>query len=252
MDPTKVFTPKASIYARYRWSYAPEAIDIILAESGASAGSTLADIGAGTGILTRLFAGKVGWIFAIEPNPEMRRYAKSTLAGFPNLAVLDGRAEATTLPDNTVDLVTAAQAIEWFDPEPTRREFNRVLKPGGWLAILNNHGTNPTLGQAVEAIFPPQYSTEKWMPGRMKPHEFYFGDQPYRKYTLPLTGIKNTWEEFLGSLLTASFAPDLDSPEYPQFEEEARRIFQQFNQDGIIERQGVTELLLGQMGEGKS
>ena len=72
MDPTEVFSSKAEKYARYRWGYAPEAIQTIFDRAGITQESTVADIGAGTGILTREFVGRVGQIFAVEPNPEMR------------------------------------------------------------------------------------------------------------------------------------------------------------------------------------
>ena len=75
MDPVDVFSSKADIYAKYRWSYAPEAIQTIFDHTGISQESCIADIGAGTGILTREFIGKVKYIFAVEPNLEMRDIA---------------------------------------------------------------------------------------------------------------------------------------------------------------------------------
>ena len=73
--------------------------------------------------------------------------------------MVDGRAEGTTLADGSVDLVTVAQAIHWFDPVAARQEFHRILKPGGWLAICRNEGTDPALGQALSEIYPPERDT---------------------------------------------------------------------------------------------
>lgn len=247
MDPIDVFSSKAEVYDRYRWSYAPQAIETILTVSGLSTQDTLADIGAGTGILTQQFAGRVSRILAIEPNPEMHRLAVARLAGIPNCHVLAARAEATAITNQSIDLITVGQAANWFDPGPARREFARILKPGGYLAILRNYGTNKDLGEAIERIFPPQRDTGQWMRGKNQPRAYFFAGQPYQKRIFPLDAIQQTWDAFLGALLTASYAPDPDDPAYPQFEAGARRVFDLFSQDGFIKSQAETELLLGQI-----
>src|SRR5437763_17187549 len=77
-------------------------------------------------------------VFAVEPNQEMRRAGERLLSAFPNLISTAGNAEATTLPDASVDFVTAAQAAHWFERRAARQEFVRILKPGGWLVLLWN------------------------------------------------------------------------------------------------------------------
>ena len=100
MEPTGVFSTKADKYACYRWDYATQAIQTILDGTGVTRESAIADIGAGTGILTRHLIGKVKRIFVVEPNAEMRRIAARDLAAYPVCCIVDGRAEATTLPDH--------------------------------------------------------------------------------------------------------------------------------------------------------
>jgi ubiquinone/menaquinone biosynthesis C-methylase UbiE len=246
MDTTDVFSTKAKKYARYRWKYAPEAIQTIFDQTGITNESCVADIGAGTGILTREFIGRVAQIFAVEPNPEMRAIAAKELDRFPSCQVINGRAEATTLADHSVDLVTAAQAVHWFKPEATRREFYRILKPGGWLAICRNYGTNPELGEALKAIYPEETDTETLMVGKRQPRSYYFRDDDYLKAEFPFQS-QAAWEEFLGSLSTASFAPDEGSAFYPQFERRARNIFDNFSVNDRIEMHGMTELYLGKI-----
>jgi SAM-dependent methyltransferase len=247
MDPIDVFSSKAALYDRYRWSYALESIQTIIQESSLSNRSTLADIGAGTGILTRQFAGYAGRLIAIEPNLEMGLLAATRLAAIPNCYVLAARAEATALPNQSIDLVTVAQATNWFEPAPTRREFVRILKPGGWLAILRNYGIDEALVEALEPIFPIQCDTGPWMRGRNQPRDFYFGGRPYLQKTCPLPVIHQTWDDFLGALLTTSYAPDPGHPDYPPFEIAAKDVFEQFSQDGWLHSKAVTELLLGQV-----
>jgi 16S rRNA A1518/A1519 N6-dimethyltransferase RsmA/KsgA/DIM1 with predicted DNA glycosylase/AP lyase activity len=90
MDTTKKFSSKAEKYAKYRWDYAEQAIQTILSVTHVSATSVMADIGAGTGILTRHFVDKVERVYAVEPNPEMRQLAVKALARYPPFAALMG------------------------------------------------------------------------------------------------------------------------------------------------------------------
>ena len=244
MDSTHVFSTKAEKYARYRWSYAPEAIQTIFDVTGITDASVVADIGAGTGILTREFIGRVKHIFAVEPNPEMRAIAAREFAQYPSCQVVDGRSEATTLADNSIDLITAAQAIHWFAPQAAKKEFHRILKPAGWLAICRNYGTNHELGEALQDVFPVETDTETLMIGKSQPRSFYFGDGEYRRQEYPFK-TQVSWEEFFGGLSTASFAPDEDNLLYAEFENGARKVFDRFSSDGLILQHGVTELYLG-------
>ena len=140
MDTKTIYATKAENYAKYRWDYAPSAIEAILEITQLSTNSSIADIGAGTGILTRHFAGQFPKVYAIEPNLEMRQIATHEFSSSPSVIVMDGSAENTKLPENSTDLITVAQTIHWFDPEPAKQEILRILKKNGWLAILRNYG----------------------------------------------------------------------------------------------------------------
>jgi precorrin-6B methylase 2 len=118
-----VFTSKAEIYDKYSWRYAHKAIQTIFDHTRITQASHVADIGAGTGILTKEFIGKVKQIIAVEPNPEMRAIATRELGRFSTCQVSDGRAEETTRESHSVDLITAAQSAHWFEPESAKREF---------------------------------------------------------------------------------------------------------------------------------
>lgn len=132
MNPQSRFTSRAEDYAKYRPSYPSEAIDSIVA--GLDSQAIAADIGAGTGISSRLLADRGIKVMAIEPNTAMREVAQAhSLVEFR-----DGSAEHTALPDRSVDLVTCFQAFHWFDPQPTLQEFARILKPEGKIALVWN------------------------------------------------------------------------------------------------------------------
>jgi SAM-dependent methyltransferase len=241
-----VFTGKAARYAKYRWDYAPQAIQTLFDVTGLSERSVVADIGAGTGILTRHFIGKVGQIWAVEPNAEMRQVAIDTLGGYLSCRIVAGRAEATTLADASVDLITVAQALGWFEPRPTRAEFLRILKPGGWFAELVNRGTDDELGKALEPIFPPETDTTTLMKRRGTPMSFYYGHEGFQKWSFAFK-TRHTWATFIGALSTASYAPREKSVLYAEFERAARRVFERLSTDGILTSNAVTELCLGQM-----
>lgn len=134
IDPLSAFSQRGGDYAKYRPTYPPAVIDTILQGLGEPAQLTAADIGAGTGIASRLLAERGIRVFAIEPNASMQGAAQS----HPLVAFRDATAEQTSLPTASVELITSFQAFHWFNPEPTLAEFRRILKPSGRLAIIWN------------------------------------------------------------------------------------------------------------------
>ncbi|MDZ8184750.1 MAG: class I SAM-dependent methyltransferase [Nostoc sp. ChiSLP02] len=135
LNPLNRFSDRAEDYVKYRPSYPADAIDIILEGLDKNSQILVADIGAGTGISSRLLAERGVNVIAIEPNAAMREAAEPhTLVEFR-----DGTAELTKLADESVDLVTCFQAFHWFNPEPALSEFHRILKPSGRLAVVWNN-----------------------------------------------------------------------------------------------------------------
>lgn len=132
--PTERFSDRAVRYARARPSYPPAAVDLVLEGLGDPGRVVAADVGAGTGLSARLLAERGVRVIAVEPNSAMREAA----GHHPRIGWRDGKAEATGLPDGSVDLVLAAQAYHWFDEARALAEFHRILKPGGRLALLWN------------------------------------------------------------------------------------------------------------------
>ena len=118
-------------YAPYRPSYPRELLNKL--KTIAQLGPALRRRGCrlGTGILTRQLLESGARVIGIEPNAAMRDAADRDLLGHPRFDSRAACAEATGLPNASVDLITAAQAFHWFDPAPTRAEFVRILRPGG-------------------------------------------------------------------------------------------------------------------------
>lgn len=133
-NPRERFSNRADDYAKYRPSYPAAAIDWILQDLGDPIQLTAADVGAGTGISSRLLADRGVTVWAIEPNAAMQTAAMP----HPRLTFRTGTAEQTGLPHQSVDLITCCQAFHWFEPDATLAEFHRILKPHGRVVLMWN------------------------------------------------------------------------------------------------------------------
>jgi SAM-dependent methyltransferase len=143
------FGSAAEVYERARPSYPQEAVDWLVSRTGLAPGRAVADVGAGTGKLTRLLAATGARVVAVEPVAEMRVL-------ITGVEVLDGTAEALPLADASVDVVAVAQAFHWFDHDRALPELHRVLRPGGWLALLwNSRDLDHPIQRRVEALLAP-------------------------------------------------------------------------------------------------
>lgn len=87
----------------------------------------IADIGSGTGLLSELFLKQGNIVYGVEPNLEMRQAGELLLKDYPNFHSMNGSAELTTLPNQSIDLIVAGQAFHWFDVGQCRQEFQRIL-----------------------------------------------------------------------------------------------------------------------------
>jgi len=137
-DPTARFSSRVSDYVKYRPGYPPAVVRLLEEECGLTPSSEVADVGSGTGLLSELFLRNGNRVYGVEPNREMREAGEQLLAAYPNFVSVEGRAEETTLESGCVDFVIAGQAFHWFDPPGTRREFARILRPGGWVVLAWN------------------------------------------------------------------------------------------------------------------
>src|SRR5437899_1233764 len=135
MNSTERFTDRVADYVRFRPHYPPAVFAELRDRLGLGAGSSVADVGSGTGISARPLLEMGCTVFAVEPNAAMRSAAEQWLGDFPRFQSIAGTAEATTLAEHSVDAVVAAQAFHWFDAASARREFQRILKPRGWVAL---------------------------------------------------------------------------------------------------------------------
>ena len=152
-DSTKRFSSRVANYVRFRPGYPAAIVELLRREYELADASEVADIGSGTGLLSRDFLDAGLAVTGVEPNREMREAGDALLTGYARFRSVDGTAEATTLGDSSVDLITAAQAFHWFDVDATRREWLRVLRPNGAVALIWNERLVETpFMREVEAI----------------------------------------------------------------------------------------------------
>jgi SAM-dependent methyltransferase len=150
---TGVFSPKVADYVASRPGYPAALLGWLQQQAALSAQAAVADIGAGTGLLTVDLLDIAGDVRAIEPNDAMRAACDALLAGRPGYASLPGSAEATGLPDASVDLITGAQCFHWWDVPAAQREAQRVLRPGGQVALVwNERLAGDPLQDALEQV----------------------------------------------------------------------------------------------------
>jgi SAM-dependent methyltransferase len=138
LDPAARFSSRVADYCRHRPGYPAALLTALQRQIGLADASVVADIGSGTGISSELLLRIGCTVFAVEPNPEMRRAAEARLGSERRFHSVAGRAEATGLGDGSVDVVTAGQAFHWFAVDEARAEFLRILRPGGTTALFWN------------------------------------------------------------------------------------------------------------------
>lgn len=149
-NPSGRFSGLSALYTTGRPSYPAEAIQLILKGYARNQSSVLVDIGCGTGISTRLIAAEGLTVVGVDPNEDMLDEAlKADMPADWHIRYCSGSAESTGLDSDYCDVVLCAQAFHWFSPESALREFRRILKPGGKLALMWNERdeTDPFTGK---------------------------------------------------------------------------------------------------------
>jgi len=231
-DPTTRFTTRVDAYERYRPSYPPELIALAQRECGLTRSSRIADIGCGTGLLTRLLLETGCEVFGVEPNAGMREAGARALEGYATFHSVDGRAEATGLPPASIDLVAAGQAFHWFEPMAARAEFNRILKPPAWVMLVwNERRMEPGFMSEYEAAI-AEYAPEQKRVQVSRIASFFEGGVWHE--ALFANEQRLDAEGLRGRLASSSYAPEKGTPEFDRLMNAMDALFARHQRDGQI------------------
>ncbi|HUO26165.1 MAG TPA: class I SAM-dependent methyltransferase [Candidatus Aquilonibacter sp.] len=245
---TTRFSSRVENYVRYRPGYPAEALQALKSECGLTGVQIVADIASGTGLWTRMFLENGNYVFGVEPNPDMRRAGERLLAEFSRFSSIAGTAEATTLQGQSVDFVTAAQAAHWFDREAARREFMRILRPGGWLALVWNErvtDSSPFLRDYENMLlsYGTDYEEVRHERTTSAVNQF-FDPAPFQSRVFFLRQ-EFDYEGLEGRLLSSSYAPGPEHSRHGPMLRELRRIFDAHAVQGRIAFDYTTRLYFG-------
>jgi SAM-dependent methyltransferase len=247
-DSTRRFSDRVEAYQKYRPGYPPVLVSTLLEKARLDAGAVVADIGSGTGIFTRLLLDHGLQVTAVEPNTNMRLAAETALSDYQQFTSIEGTAELTGLEDDSIDLVTAAQAFHWFNNTATKAEFQRILKPGGRLALIwNKRAVSEPFQQAYDAIlseYAPEYNKVNHMNLDTNDIAAFFSAG-----SMELLHFDNSqsldFSELIGRLQSSSYCPAEGSAQYIPLVTELVNLFDQFAVNGRIDFAYDTQLYLG-------
>jgi SAM-dependent methyltransferase len=249
-NPTQRFSNRVENYVCYRPGYPNGMLELLSARCGLTRESTIADIGSGTGKLAELFLAIGQQVIGVEPNREMREAGERLLGYHSAFRSVAGSAEDTTMAAACVDLLVAGQAFHWFDRERCRAEFIRILKPGGWVALIwNDRRTDATpFLLAYEQLlreFATDYEQVNHRNIDQRVLTEFFGAEPELQsfpyaQSLDFDGLK-------GRLLSSSYAPEAGQPRHDEMMAALRRIFEGHQRAGYVRFEYDTRVYLGRL-----
>jgi SAM-dependent methyltransferase len=249
-DPLTRFSNRTDNYVKFRPGYPVRLIEILKDECGLSETSVIADVGSGTGILSEMFLKNGNSVLAIEPNAAMRGAAEGLLRDYAKFKSIDAAAEATTLRSESVDFVTAAQAFHWFDRARAKMEFARITKPAGWVVLIWNERRLDSTAflRAYEDLLLRCGTDYEKVRHENVASEIagFFAPQSFKSQTLENVQHFDL-ESLKGRLLSSSYAPNQDHPNFASMLKELERIFAANQQNGIVDFEYQTKVYYGRL-----
>lgn len=240
----------AENYSRYRPRYPHQLVAWLKAECGLSPAHVVADIGGGTGLMAELFLKNGNQVYGVEPNLEMRSAAEYLLRSYPLFTSIAATAEATTLADHSVHMITVGNAFHWFKHEQVRQEFLRILIPPGWVVLVWNLERNnrSPFAVAFEQFWQKYIDPSARFSERQRPDYItqFFGADHLKEKSLDNYQVCD-FEALKGLALSFLKAPQADDPRYAAMLDELKAIFNQYHKDGTVTLEYDTAILYGQL-----
>ncbi len=204
-------------------------------------------------MLAEIFLAAGNTVIAIEPNEEMLAACEGLKAQYPALRTVKATAEATTLPDASVDLVAAGRAFHWFDTERALAEFRRILRPGGWV-VLASVGRRKKMEElseverAYDALLmrcvPAFAETKERFNVYDRAEELFPGGRVLREEIE--SEERMSLEMVEGQTQSFSFAPRQGEPGYAELHSALREFFAAYAVDGFLRVPMASYVICGQ------
>ena len=250
LDSTERFSNRVENYLKYRPRYPAEIIPLLESECALTPEILIADIGSGTGFMTEMFLQYGNRVIGVEPNAGMRSAGERLLAKYPKFSSVNATAEATTLPDDSIDLIIAGQAFHWFDRQKAKREFARILKPDGWVVLVWNgfRVESSALVRGYQELL-LRYGTDYREVSREIEAcdiETFFSPAKCRQARFAFKQVFD-FEGLKGRLLSASYAPEQSDPRFDRMIAELQAVFEANQKGGTVDFDYETEVYYGQL-----
>lgn len=250
MKTTDLFSGKAEVYEKSRPSYPVDLLDYLFERLSLVPGAQAADMGAGTGIFTRLLLERGLQVIVVEPNDDMRARAMMNLRKYPGFSAVKGIAEDSSLPEGGMDLVTAAQAFHWFDALRFSAECRRILKRNGHAVLVwnNRDSSSPLVKENAEICrrFCPAFKGfSGGMEEKTESLDLFFGKNGY-EVRLFSNDLIFDREGFISRNMSSSYAPLEGTGEYGEFAKALNGLFDKYKTGDTVLMPNVTRSYLGQ------
>jgi SAM-dependent methyltransferase len=251
LDPTQRFSNRVEAYAAARPGYPAALLHFMIQETQLTPKSVIADLGSGTGLLAKLFLDHGNSVYGIEPNREMREAGEEYLKDATKFVSMGTRAEATGLPEKSVDFILAGQAFHWFDPLPTSHEFRRILRTDGWCVVVWNERlaeASPFMAGYTELVAQYQqdraFSTENRRRDQNALSILFAGDFHFKAFPNDQTLDR---KQFISRIESSSYMPAAGTEFHPEMVKAAGQLFDKYEVDGVVVIEHETQAFYGRL-----
>jgi SAM-dependent methyltransferase len=249
-SPTERFTNRVEAYAKYRPGYPDEVIELLRSECGLTPASIVADVGSGTGIFSEMLLKNGNRVIGVEPNAAMRGAAENLLRGYSKFQSINGSAEATTLANASVNLITAGQAFHWFDAAAARDEFVRIIQPRGFVVLIwNDRSLDSTAFLRGYETLLREYGTDYAKVQEFDPRDQignFFAPQSFRHKKFA-NRQEFDFAGFKGRVLSASYTPEPGNPKFEPMIKALKDLFDSCEENGRVAFEYDTSVFYGQL-----
>lgn len=233
-SPKSRFSNRVENYAKYRPDYPKEMISFLREKIGLTEKHVIADIGSGTGISSKKILDNGNQVYGIEPNREMREAGEKYLSNYTNFHSIEASSEDTKLECQSIDMIISGQEFHWFEPEATKKEFLRILKPDGYVVLFSNRrksSNNEFMSNYAELI--SKYAQEEFSKPLNTDKSYFFDLRPIHQIVFPNPQVFDL-ERLKGDLVSYSYIPNEEDTKFTNMITEFENLFEKNNNNGLL------------------